>query len=128
MNMKRLSFSRTVRLFTLMLCIALLSGMLTGCAAVSRENLLFAALGPTATSFFPNSVQVQADTSGASLPCYYDGNSGTYYYVCEDLNKVSTTEYAYTLRTFYYQNGILRTRILATRSVLYYGSGQTYTT
>ncbi|MBO5543987.1 MAG: hypothetical protein J5949_05085 [Oscillospiraceae bacterium] len=116
---------RLMRIAMLVLCAA----MLSGCAVpVTREGLLTAALGPAATAFFAgSSPQVQADTAGAVLPCYYDASSGTYYYVCEDLNKVSAVEYAYTLRAFYFQNGMLRTRTLATRTVLFQASGQSVT-
>ena len=120
--------SRSAKITALLLCTVLLACLLTGCTVpVTERNLIAAALGPTAASFFPNSAQVQTDTAGAALPCYYDTASGTSYYVCEDLNKVSATEYGYTLRAFYFQNGVLRNRTLATRTVLYNASGQTFT-
>ena len=120
--------SRSAKITALLLCTVLLACLLTGCTVpVTERNLIAAALGPTAASFFTNSAQVQTDTAGAALPCYYDTASGTSYYVCEDLNKVSATEYGYTLRAFYFQNGVLRNRTLATRTVLYNASGQTFT-
>ena len=130
--MKRSSLSRAARCLALLLCIVLTVCLLTGCTvpAVGR-NLISMALGPTATaiSLSPNSAsaQLQTDTAGAALPCYYDAASGVYYYVCEDLNRVSATEYAYTLRTIYFRNGALRTRTLATRTVLFNASGQSFT-
>ena len=126
--MKNVSLSHTAKIVALLLCTVLLAGLLTGCTVpITGKNLVKAALGPTAASFFTNSSQVQTDTAGAALPCYYDTSSGTYYYVCEDLNKVSATEYAYTLREFYFQNGVARTRTLATRTVIYNASGQSFT-
>ena len=126
--MKNAFLSHTAKITALLVCTVLLSCLLTGCTVpVTGRNLIAAALGPTASSFFVNSSQVQTDTAGAALPCYYDTASGTYYYVCEDLNKVSATEYAYTLRAFYFQNGIIRNRTLATRTVLYNTSGQAFT-
>ena len=123
--MKRFSFPRAVKLTALLLCVVLLAGC---SGTLTKRELLSAALGPTVTTLFPNSTsQVQTDTGGAALPCYYDSASGIYYYVCEDLNKVSTKEYAYTLRTFYFLNGTVRTRTLATRTVLYNDSGQAFT-
>ena len=125
--MKATYLSRSAKI-TALLCTVLLACLLTGCTVpVTERNLIAAALGPTAASFFTNSAQVQTDTAGAALPCYYDTASGTSYYVCEDLNKVSATEYGYTLRAFYFQNGVLRNRTLATRTVLYNASGQTFT-
>ena len=126
--MKNPFLSHIAKITALLVCAALLSCLLTGCTVpVTGRNLIAAALGPTASSFFVNSSQVRTDTAGAALPCYYDTASGTYYYVCEDLNKVSATEYAYTLRAFYFQNGIIRNRTLATRTVLYNTSGQAFT-
>ena len=126
--MKNAFLSHTAKITALLVCTVLLSCLLTGCTVpVTGRNLIAAALGPTASSFFVNSSQVQTDTAGAALPCYYDTASGTYYYVCEDLNKASATEYAYTLRVFYFQNGALRNRTLATRTVLYNASGQAFT-
>ena len=125
--MKATYLSRSAKI-TALLCTVLLACLLTGCTVpVTERNLIAAALGPTAASFFTNSAQVQTDTAGAALPCYYDTASGTSYYVCEDLNKVSATEYGYTLRAFYFQNGVLRNRTRATRTVLYNASGQTFT-
>ena len=117
----------SIRLVTILI---LSVGLLCGCAApATGQSILTAALGPMATAFFAGSSgQIRTDTAGAVLPCYYDASSGIYYYVCEDLNKVSATEYAYTLRTFYFQNGVLRTRTLATRTVLFHVSGQSVTT
>ncbi|MBQ9661811.1 MAG: hypothetical protein IJV40_01525 [Oscillospiraceae bacterium] len=126
--MKRSPLPRASRLFALLLSIVLMVCLLTGCTVpLTGRNLLAASLGPTAVSIFTNSAQVQTDTAGASLPCYYDTATGIYYYVCEDLNKVSPTEYAYTLRVFYFQNGVARTRTLATRTVLYNSAGQAFT-
>ena len=126
--MKNAFLSHTAKITALLVCTVLLSCLLTGCTVpVTGRNLIAAALGPTASSFFVNSSQVRTDTAGAALPCYYDTASGTCYYVCEDLNKVSATEYAYTLRAFYFQNGVIRNRTLATRTVLYNTSGQAFT-
>ena len=125
--MKKSLFTHTARITALLAYAVLLTFLLTGCTVpVTGRNLIAAALGPTASSFFANSSQVRTDTAGAALPCYYDTASGTYYYVCEDLNKVSATEYAYTLRAFYFQNGTVRNRTLATRTVLYNASGQAF--
>ena len=128
--MKHPTASRALKLCALLLCTVLLAGLLSGCTIpITKGNLLAAALGPTAATVFTNSgqVKVQTDTAGTALPCYYDASSGIYYYVCEDLNKVSATEYAYTLRAFYFQNGGLRTKTLATRTVLYNAAGQSFT-
>ena len=118
-NMKR---------FVLLLCILLISAMLTGCAVpVVKQNILPAAANPLTVPIYINPVQIQQNTGSTALPCYYDPASGIYYYVCEDLNKVSTTEYDYTLRAFYSQNGAMRTITLATRIVIYSISGQAFT-
>ena len=128
MIMKRSSLSRVMRFSVLLLCTVLLLTVLTGCALpITKHNLLAAAIAPLTIPIYINPVQVQQDTDSTALPCYYDAYSGTYYYVCEDLNKASSTEYDYTLRAFYYQNGVLRTRTLATRTVIYTLSGQVYT-
>ena len=124
MIMKRSSLSRTVRLSVLLLCTVLLLTLLTGC---SKQNILTAAVNPLTIPIYINPVQVQQNTDSTALPCYYDAVSGICYYVCEDLNKASSTEYDYTMRAFYYQNGVLRTKTLATRTVIYTLSGQVYT-
>ena len=124
MIMKRSPFSRIAKFSALLLCSVLLLTLLTGCA---KQNILTAAINPLTIPIYINPVQVQQDTGGTALPCYYDASSGIYYYVCEDLNKASSTEYDYTLRAFYYQNSVLRTRTLATRTVIYTLSGQVYT-
>ncbi len=129
--MKQPSFSRICRLCALVLCAVLLAGLLTGCAAhVTKQQLLQAALGPAAVTLFPSSGQesalVRTDSGEDALPCYYDQSSGMFYYVCEDLNKVSDTEHDYTLRAFYYRDGTLRTRILATRTVFFNAAWQAF--
>ncbi len=125
--MKRSSRLRAVKLCTLLLCAALLAGLLSGCAfPVPMQKMLSAMLGPTVTTVYSNSAQAQAGSGGGTLPGYYDSFSGTYYYVCEDLNKASPTEYDYTLRAFYIQDGTIHTRTLATRTV-FYSTGQPYT-
>ena len=122
--MKRAPLSRIVRLAVLFLCTLLMLTSLTGCA---KQNLLAAAITPLTIPVYINPTPVPQGTGSSALPCYYDAYSGTYYYVCEDLNKASSTEYDYTLRAFYYQNGVLRNRTLATRTVIYTLSGQVYT-
>lgn len=125
--MKRPSPSHIMRFCALLLCTVLLSCLLTGCALPDYvQDLLAVSLGPTAVSLYPSTSQVQADADG-TLPCYYDESSGTYYYVCEDLNRASSTEHTYTLRAFYFQNGMIRTRTLATRTVFFSVYGQSYT-
>lgn len=71
---------------------------------------------------------VQSDSAGwpeitlPSLPCYFDSRTGVCYYVCEDMTKLSATEYSYTLRVFWFFDGVLQLNTLASRSVVY---GQT---
>ena len=129
--MKRFSCPCVMRLCSLLLCAALMAGLLSGCALpVTTQKVLSAMIGPTATTVYStpsNFPQIQTDFGDGTLPCYYDSNSGIYYYVCEDLNKASSTEHDYTLRAFYIQNGGIHTRTLATRTVFYSVSGQPYT-
>ena len=60
----------------------------------------------------------------ASMPCYYDSRTGVYYYVCEDLTKLSAVEFAYSLRVFWLYDGVLQLNTLATKSLGYSTSGQ----
>ena len=68
---------------------------------------------------------VQSETEGwpeitiPSLPCYYDSRTGVCYYVCEDMTKLSATEYNYALRVFWFFDGALQLNTLASRSVVY---------
>ena len=124
--MKRSSLTGTAKLSALLLCIVLLT-FLTGCSVAAKQNLLTAAITTMTVPIYINPVQTQQDTGSSLLPCYYDASSGIIYYVCEDLNKASNTEYDYTLRVFYYQNGVLRSRTLATRIVINTLYGQVYT-
>lgn len=126
--MKHPFASHAVRLCLLLLCTALLSATLTGCAIpLTRQNLLASVVSPLATTIFSSSGSVQADAGDSTLPCYYDASSGIYYYVCEDLYQASSTEHVYTLRSFSIQNGVLRTRTLATRTIFFSVSGQSFT-
>ena len=130
--MKRFSRPHVVRRRTLLLCIALLAGLLSGCAlpASPQRMALSAMTVPLAATVYPlpsGSSQVQADSGSGTLPCYYDSVSGIYYYVCEDLYKASPTEYDYTLRAFSIQNGNIHTQTIAARTVFYSVSGQPYT-
>ena len=129
--MKRFYRPRVVRLWTLLICTVLLVGLLSGCALpVATQMVLSAMIDPTAVTVYAapsNSPRIQSDSGDGKLPCYYDAYSGIYYYVCEDLNKASPMEHVYTLRAFYIQNGEIHTRTLATRTVFYSVSGQTYT-
>ena len=122
---------RVVRLWTFLLCTALLAGLLSGCALpVSARMMLSTMVGPTAAAVYStpsNLPRIQVDSGSGTLPCYYDSLSGICYYVCEDLCKASPTEHDYTLRAFYIQNGEIHTRTLATRTVFYSVSGQPYT-
>ena len=127
--MKRFSLPRAG---TLLLCLALLAGLLSGCALpASPQGLALSAMAaPLAAAVFPLSSglpQVQADAGSGTLPCYYDSASGVCYYVCEDLCKASPTEYTYTLRAFSVRDGKIHTQTLATRTVFYSVSGQPYT-
>ena len=91
--MKRISLPRAG---TLLLCLALLAGLLSGCALpASPQGLALSAMAaPLAAAVFPLSSglpQAQADAGNGTLPCYFDSASGVCYYVCEDLCKASPT-------------------------------------
>ena len=68
---------------------------------------------------------VQNDAAGwpeltiPTLPCYYDNRTGICYYICEDMNKLSATEYNYSIRVLWLYDGALQLNTLASKSVVY---------
>ncbi len=125
--MKHRFLSRILRVSALLLCLLLLAGLLGGCALPTPRQVLLAAVsGPATIPLLSSTVPVQVDSNGDALPCYRNDNNGITFYVSEDLNRVSTTEYDYTLRAFYFLDGVLQIRTLATRTVYFNASGQSF--
>lgn len=54
-----------------------------------------------------------------SLPCYYDGASGRYAYVCEDMLRNGAAYYDQTLTAIWLENGHVQQEALANKTTVY---------